>query len=302
MMRVLEKIQRHGLLGSAAAAGNVIWRRFRPTYHQWRFSNAPRYADPSLEELATIERDLRSLQIEIHDYAPEVDRFKDFQNDQWFPTHYHDGLTGGVWDEKLLEHWIAAERLDLLSFDKDDSYVDVAAGGSPWTKALRERLGLKAFAIDLAPIPASFRDLPYYRSENATRSCFPDNSIRGASLQCAYEMFMGQDDSELISELARILKPGGKAVILPLYMHTHHCAYATAEYFGRSYADVGAKEYVRFDCYGVPSSRKYDAATLKKRVLNAITEAGLKYRLLALRNKGELGSNIYCHFILEIEK
>ena len=115
-------------------------------------------------------------------------------------------------------------------------------------------------------------------------------------------MFQGDHDRLLIKELARILRPGGKVIILPLYMHTHYCAYATPEYFGKGYADVDAKEYIRMDCYGVPSSRKYDARRLKERVLDPIKQAGLSYRLHALRNKAALGTGIYCHFILEIEK
>ena len=91
-------------------------------------------------------------------------------------------------------------------------------------------------------------------------------------------------------------------MILPLYMHTHYCAYATPEYFGKGYADPCAKEYIRIDCYGVPSSRKYDAEQIKARVLDQVEKAGLRYRLLALRNKEVFGQNIYCHFILEIEK
>ena len=55
------------------------------------------------------------------------------------------------------------------------------------------------------------------------------------------------------------------------------------------------------DCYGVPSSRKYDAQRLKERVLDPILKAGLQYRLLALRNKETFGQGIYCRFILEIE-
>jgi hypothetical protein len=67
-------------------------------------------------------------------------------------------------------------------------------------------------------------------------------------------------------------------------------------------AVVITKEYVRLDCMGIPSSRKYNATMLKKRVLDPIIEAGMRYRLLVLRNKADFGDNIYCHFILEIER
>lgn len=56
------------------------------------------------------------------------------------------------------------------------------------------------------------------------------------------------------------------------------------------------------DCYGVPSSRKYDAMQLQRRVLKPLVDVRLKYRLQALRNKEAPGEEIYCHFILEIEK
>ncbi|NCC34007.1 MAG: methyltransferase domain-containing protein, partial [Chloroflexia bacterium] len=233
---------------------------------------------------------------------PPVDRFEQFKVQGWFHDHYHGGRASGVWDEKLLEHWIAGELLQLDQWAPNDIYVDMAACSSPRAQALRERLGLEAFAIDLAPVGQAYADLPYYRSENATRTSFADGEVRGASLQCAFEMFQGQDDQRLIDELARILRPGGKVVILPLYMHTHYCAYSTPEYYGQGHSDPEAKEYILMDFYGAPSSRKYDGQRLKERVLDPILKAGLRYRLLALRNKAELGEGIYCHFILEIEK
>ena len=120
-------------------------------------------------------------------------------------------------------------------------------------------------------------------------------------MHCAYEMFTGDDDKGLLNEMARILKPGGKVVIVPLYMHTHYCSYSTPEYYGKGYS-CQAKEYVRVDCFGVPSSRKYDAKQLKERVLDRIQSLGMRYKLLVLRNKAEVGTGIYCHFILEVYK
>lgn len=301
-MRLIEKVRKHGLVGSARIVTGMAKRRLRRRIDPWRFRNAPRYANPTESELARIEADLSGLSIAVADYAPPPDRFRQFQQEAWFPEGYHGGLASGVWDEKLLEHWIAADLLDLERWVAEDIYVDVAACNSPWAKALRERIGLSAYAIDLAPVGRAYTDLSYYRSEDATRTTFADGSVKGASLQCAYEMFLSEQDGLLIHELARILRPGGKAVILPLYMHTHYCAYSTPEYFGKGYADVNAKEYIRMDCYGVPSSRKYDAQRLKERVLDSIRQAGLSYRLHALRNKAALGTGIYCHFILEIEK
>ncbi|WP_425482769.1 hypothetical protein [Caldichromatium japonicum] len=80
--------------------------------------------------------------------------------------------------------------------------------------------------------------------------------MRGASLHCAFEMFAGDDDVLFVQEAARLLVPGGRVVILPLYMYTHYCAYSTPEYWGRGHSDPAAVEYVRMDTWGVLSSRK----------------------------------------------
>jgi hypothetical protein len=183
-----------------------------------------------------------------------------------------------------------------------DVYVDVAAANSPWVYEVKNRKRIDAYAIDLGEVGEAYQSLPYYRIENATATSFPDASVKGASLHCAYEMFSGNDDVKFVSEIARILSPGGKVVILPLYMHTHFCAYSTPEYFGKGHSDPVAKEYVRLDCMGVTSSRKYDAAALKSRVLYAIISNGMSYRILVLRNKSDFGDGIYCHFILEITR
>lgn len=302
MNSIIDKVRKHGVAGSAVIVASRLKRGVKRRLDTWRFRSEPHYANPTIEELLRVEADLKALGITIEDFAPPPDQFLKFKADHWFPTNYHGGLDSGVWDEKLLEHWIAGELLQLNQWSTSDVYVDIAACNSPWANTLRERLGIAAFAIDLDPVGPSYQDLPYYRSENATRTLFTDGEVRGASLQCAYEMFLGEDDKLLIPELARILRPGGKVVILPLYMHTHYCAYSTPEYYGKGYPDVGAKEYIRMDCGSVPSSRKYDAQRLKERVLDPIVQAGLRYRLLALRNKESLGEGIYCHFILEIEK
>lgn len=301
MMSVAGKIKKYGIQATTIKILSIADSKLRNIYYRWKVRNAPKYKSPDMLEIVGIEEDLRKAKIVVHDYAPRIEDFAAFQAANYFPFDYHGGIDGRVWDEKLLEHWIAAERLGLMHFLSSDIYVDIAAGNSPWAKILRERLGLTAFSIDLG-VGSDYSNIDYYRNENATASAFADASVMGASLQCSFEMFMGDDDTNLLKEFARILKPGGKAVIVPLYMHTHYCAYATPDYFGKGKSDILAKEYVCCEWNGIPSARFYDVAQLKKRVLDTVENLGMKYQLLVLRNKADLGSGIYCHFILEITK
>jgi SAM-dependent methyltransferase len=299
---ILRKVRQHGLLGSARKAVGLVGRQARYGYYRWAVRHAKSYEDPTAAELGRIEADLRGRGIAVHDYVPRAEALAEFRAAGYFVRDGYKSAYASVWDEKVLEHWIAAERLGLMTYRPADVYVDIAAGNSPWAQILRTRLGISAFAIDLGAVGADFRDLPYYRTEDATATAFADASVSGASLQCAYEMFMRDDDTKLLGELARILRPGGKAIVVPLYLHTHYCAYATPEYYGKGNADARAIEYVCRSSYGVPSARFYDARELQARVLAPIERLGMRYQLLALRNKAALGEGIYCHFILEISK
>ncbi|HOV90155.1 MAG TPA: methyltransferase domain-containing protein [Syntrophorhabdaceae bacterium] len=191
-----------------------------------------------------------------------------------------------------------------LNYYTDGSiYIDVAGADSPWAKLIRDIYDgrIISYSIDIKP-SKRFSKYDFYVKMDATKTNFNNNSIDGVSLQCAFEMFIGNDDIALIKELKRILKPLGKAVILPLYMHTHSCHYASPDFYGKGLGDKDSIEYIRWDCYGIPSSRKYSAQKLKARILDLITDLGLKYKIYVLRNKEEISEEIYLHFILEIEK
>jgi SAM-dependent methyltransferase len=179
-------------------------------------------------------------------------------------------------------------------------YLDIASAASPWTKLLRA-MGREAYSIDLEK-SSQFAELDYYLEGDATATTFASGSIGSASLQCAFEMFHGDADTRLISELARLLRPGGRAVVCPLYMHTHSCFYQSPEHYGKTSVDPGATRYVRRNASRVPSSRKYSAETLASRVWKPAVAAELQPRLYALRNGPAIGSGIYLHFILVLDK
>ena len=305
--KMIEKvIKAYRVVGLAGVIKKVVHRLTFPLkkkYYSFKYENELEYKNPSQDELLQIENDLKMIGVEIHPLFVDKDDFNTFKSKYNFPADYHGGKQSGVWEEKLLEHYIAFKMLGLDDFTNDSIYIDVAACESPWAKMIRDVNGgnIMSYAIDLNT-PTKFSVYDYYMQMDATRTNFNNSSVDGVSLQCAYEMFAGNADIELIRELKRILKPNGKAIISPLYMHTHPCHYASPDFYGKGFGDMDSKEYIRWDCYGIYSSRKYDANNLKVRILDLITELGMKYKIYVLKNKEEISKEIYMHFILEVEK
>ncbi|QIL21424.1 class I SAM-dependent methyltransferase [Thermomonas sp. HDW16] len=284
--------------GRASLVGRVIRYALR-SWFRLSTLGATAYRAPGETELAQIESGFRALDMPCEDLRLDVAEFSNFAIRFPFPSSYYDGLHGTLHVEKQLEHFVAWKLLGLEHADRG-AYVDIAACASPWARLLRNA-GVDAYAIDLE-VDAAFESLHYYRQENATQSTFVAGSIFGASLQCAFEMFVGEDDHGLIIELARILAPGGRAVISPLYTHTHPCYYQTPEFYGAPVGDAGATAYVRRGAWGVQASRKYSPQTLRTRVWDVAMKHGLQPRLLVLRNKMDFGQDIYLHFVLVLEK
>ena len=296
MGALIKKIHQKGFVGSLVSFFKIIMRPI----NLWRCRKFDEYKNPNETELIEIEKRLVHLGINCKHYSVDSVAFHNFQVSLDFPFDYHGGKESGVWNEKLLEHFVAWDLLELGRNNRFVPYIDVAGGASPWAKLLRNK-GLEAYSVDLQ-VAHQYSGVNYYRKEDATKSSFAKESVGSVSLQCAYEMFIGDNDKELLVELMRILKPGGRAVILPLYMHTHPCYYQTPDFFKKTYGDVGAKGYVRRNCWGIPASRKYSPETLKERVVNLAVELGFKASVLVLHSKETIADDIYLHFIFVLEK
>lgn len=265
----------------------AVWNRY------------PIYAAPDEDDLKIIEAELLSRGFQLEDYTVDPSDVTRFFSDFHFGSRFYNGK-GPLYTEKVLEHYIAFQ-LGVQRMPAGGQYMDIAACNSPWAMILRQK-GYRADAIDLEP-SREFSHLPYYHVMDATRMSLPDSSVDCASLQCALEMFIHDADTRLMGELGRILKPGGRAIIVPLYLHRRYCGYCTPEYWHcKQYHDPEAELFVNSKGFGVPFSRKYDVDQLKRRVLDPLQGNGMSFTLRVLRNGPLIDPAIYCHFILEIRK
>lgn len=203
----------------------------------------------------------------------------------------------GYKDKKIMEHFIAKE---LLEFKAGDTYIDVASENSPFPDLFREKLGLDAYSQDLSyPAGAS----GHHIGSSADAIPLPDRSVDKMSLQCAFEHFQGDADSGFIKETERLLVPGGKCVIVPLYMSRFFLNIIDPVHGFKGKYDKGASKIAEPDLGG-EFERYYSVPSLKRILL---PDLGLTYTIHRIVIPESIRKNATSHldrvrYALEITK
>lgn len=302
---MFKKVMQHGLKDSVKIISQRLKRKYLSNYYIKKYGQEfSLYQNPNAEELIEIENELKeslNLKLEILKIdKSELSNFEEkFFTGEETKRYFH--INSALRKEKIFEHFLAYKLTELATCPspKDMTYLDIAGGGSPWIKILRE-YSFNSFVVDLYIQPV-FRKLSFYKKEDATHTSFPDESVDTMSSQCAFEVFLGNADILFIKEAARILKPGGKLIILPLYLHKYYCGYSSPDYMAKDYSDPDAKRYINNNAWGIPFSRKYNAKALQERILNEVDKYNMTAKIYVI-DKKNLSDNIYCHFVLEVTK
>jgi len=137
----------------------------------------------------------------------------DFQS---FKDGYKDDRKG-VNNQKLLEYYISWK---YLAFKAEDIYIDIAAQNCPFAFFVHEKFGCEVYRQDL-----------YYMKQEINKSdiggdaCklpLKDETVSKISLHNSFEHFEGDSDILFIQEAQRVLKVGGKLLIVPLFFEDHY--------------------------------------------------------------------------------
>jgi len=170
------------------------------------------WPDP-VPHLGEISARLQSAGLPYSELPLSTTRFAEYFWRAEYAVRYPDYYRGNL-PEKSLEHFIAME---LLLPDPTSVFIDIASEGSPLPEIVRRMYGCESYAQDIMYPPGINGDKI---GGDACAMPVPDAMATATTLTCSLEHFEGDADTRLFRELVRILRPGGRVVVVPLYLFT----------------------------------------------------------------------------------
>ncbi|MCB2153520.1 class I SAM-dependent methyltransferase [bacterium] len=197
--------------------------------------------------------------------------------------------------EKLLEYYLT---MQAIQFGPKSVYMDVASCMSLFPNYVAERFGSTVIRQDLFYEPGlQFVDYPRIDQSstkddvriaalgsNGSEMSLASDSIDAITLHCSFEHFEGDSDSRFMQEALRILRPGGRILVIPFYIGGEH------------------QEIVQQDqVSGCQFHRYYSYQSFVDRVLSKL-DADIRIEFLYYPNHKEIDPAFYCCYSMCIVK
>ena len=226
--------------------------------------------------------------------------------DEWLRLAEYEGAYRGYAGEapealleKALEHFLSVELAGPAS---GMTAVDVGSCKSVVPGILRRKYGLRCFEQDLSYPPGVHGDVV---GSSADSIPLEDASVDVMTLHCTFEHFEGRADTGFVEECARLLRPSGRVVILPLYLNATHCnvtGYVDAAARVGIGWDDEAEHYCEIPEWQNRFGRHYSVRALMDRVITPAAVAGLAPRVLKVVNWEAIHPGIWLRWILVLDR
>lgn len=277
-------------------------------YHQYlesspidRQSNHDHTLDPAahLPLFASLKGRLIEAGVSVDEVRVDLADFEAWRGAASGLDRYYRSF-GDMQIEKSLEHYLVERLLGLAAGDR---YIDVASAGSPWAAVLRKRR-IEGYRLDLI-YPDGVHG--WEIGACATTSGLPDGFATALSTQCAFELFHGDSDLRFLHEAARVLAPGGRLAVLPLYLDDAYFLLRSPYALPPAGADEpGATVVWRDDRFHAPFSRHYSPEAFARAIYHRLPPE-LDARVSFISNLEELmraypDQRIYCFYVLHATK
>jgi SAM-dependent methyltransferase len=204
-----------------------------------------------------------------------------------------------VW-EKTSQYYFTWKQLEHHLSREDAVYIDIASTeDSPYLELLRLLARTRhVYRQDLI-FPAGIHGDRIGGS--AEQLPLADSSVDAMTLHCSFEHFEGEADTGFIREVGRVLRPGGRVCIVPLYLGEYAFIMSDPAWGYGIKPDPGASVHF-YPRWGERYGRFYSSSTFRERVHAPALEAGLAPRVVHFSNILDLHPSCYTHFGLILDK
>jgi SAM-dependent methyltransferase len=248
--------------------------------------------NPELDEL--IVEALQKQGIRVSTHTIDLGKFRDYLSSAHYPSTYYgnDEERDENFIEKALEHFTSLQFFEL---NEDSVLIDIASGNSPFSSIIQKRSGTPyAYAQDLS-FPKGIKKNKI--GGHASFLPFNDSSADVLTLHCSLEHFEGNEDQLFFKEAMRVLKKGGRCIVLPFYLSSAYTIHIDpVNNFLKSYHpkldDEGA--LVKYCDSRQAFTRHYDVRAFKKRVLD--NTPGMSVEIFKVSNFKAVHADCYLRF------
>jgi SAM-dependent methyltransferase len=301
LVTVVER--QHGHRGAAVVGARFVLSEaaMLPRLARWIYAvrrcGARADAHPPLDS-EEIAASLTALNVEFVPYRIDVAAFTKHVAAYDYPPFYAAGPMdeGGLREQKLLEY---AVSLDLLDLRATDVLIDAASQWSLFPDMVRKTIGATVYQQDLI-YPPGIHD--HLIGGDAARMPLPDAFVDALVLHSSFSHFEGSADTDFIGEAWRVLKPGGRLVIIPLFVAPYYAILSDPLVNRRGVVfDEGAR-VITSPWWHNRFGRLYDAPTLDRRVLKPAARQGFLATIYHATNAKEVHPRAHLSFILVLRK
>jgi SAM-dependent methyltransferase len=244
----------------------------------------------------TILKNLSNLRVDIEQYHINLDAFNAHVSAYNYPYNYAAGpmAEGGMREQKLLEYFVS---LDLLTIQSTDVVVDVGSEWSIFPEVLQRLSGAKVYRQDIIYPDGINLD---HIGGNAATMPIPKEFFDKIVLHNFFEHFEGTGDTDFIREAWRVLKPGGKLCILPLFIGEQYSILTDPLVDRKGIVFDDDAEVIEWPWWHNRFGRIYDVDAFERRVLNP----GIEFHTIIyhIENLQVINQLVYLHFVLIMEK
>jgi SAM-dependent methyltransferase len=241
------------------------------------------------------------ITVETLDVKDHAGRFAEWLRHHEYEGEYrrYAGELEHCLQEKALEHFLSV----VIAEPREGmTAVDVGSCRSVVPRILRRAHGVRCLEQDLS-YPEGVEGDRVGGSADAMP--LEDGSVDFMTLHCTFEHFEGGADKGFMKECGRVLRPGGRTVILPLYLNATHCNVTGVPDPGQR-SDIGwdpeADHYCQIPEWEDRFGRHYSVRALIDRVIEPARRAGLHPRVIRVVNWEAVDPRLWLRWVLVLER